>query len=146
MTTDRYLRLIKKLDLLIRDTEGEKEVLRTLAEKVTQENDGMPHATGTSDKVGNIAVKLVMKDQELDDLIDLFVELRSEIVDQLRKLPTNEYKVLYDFYVAGKRLFDIADEQDCSVDWIKKLKWRGLSKVKVIESETYKKVVKKVVT
>lgn len=145
MTTDAYLRLIKKLDLLIRDTEGEKVVLRTLAEKVTQENDGMPHATGTSDKVGNIAVKLVMKEQELDYLIDLFVDLRSEIVDQLRTLPMNEYEVLYDFYVAGKRLFDIADEMCCSVDWIKKLKWRGLAKVKVIESETYKKV-KKVVT
>lgn len=138
MKTETYLELIKKLDILINDELLEKERIATLATKTVQELSDMPKASGTSDKIGNGAVKLLMKQQEIDHIIDVFVDLKDEIKAQIRTLPADECDVLYKFYVLDWGLFDIADAKCCSVDWIKKLKWRGISKIKVIQSEAYK--------
>ena len=138
MKTETYLELVKKLNVLIENKELEKQEIFTLATKVTQENDGMPHAPGVSDKVGNMSVKLVMKEYEIYHVIDVYVDLKYEIINQIELLPADEYDVLYQYYVLDKTLFEIADGRYQSVDWIKKLKWRGVSKIKVIKSEAYK--------
>lgn len=138
MKAEIYLSLIRKLDVLISNEQLELENILTLATKTTQDNDGMPHAPGTSDKVGNLSVKLLMKEQEINHMIDVFVDLKEEIKAQIRTLPTDECDVLYKYYVLNQKLFDIADEREQSVDWIKKLKWRGISKIKVLQSEAYK--------
>lgn len=140
MKTETYLELIKKLDVLIKNEIAEKENIITLATKTTQENDGMPHAPGVSDKVGNLSVKLLMKEQEIDHIIDVFIDLKEEIKKQIRTLPADECDVLYKFYVLDKGLFEIAEGRNQSVAWIQKLKWRGISHIKVIQSETYKEV------
>ena len=138
MKTETYLELIKKLNILIGNKVLEKQELFTLATKTTQNNDGMPHAPGVSDKVGNLNTKLLMKECEIDHVIDVYIDLKHEIVEQIEKLPADEYEVLYKYYVIGEGLFEIADSRNQSVDWIKKLKWRGISHVKVIQSEVYK--------
>ena len=138
MKTETYLELIKKLNVLIENEQLEKENIATLAAKTTQANDGMPHAPGTSDKVGNMSVKLMMKDQEIDHIIDVLVDLQDEIIAQIRKLPTDECDVLFKYYVLGMGLFDIADVRDRSVDWVKKRKWKGISKIEIIKSNAYK--------
>ena len=137
MTSEKYLRMIRKLDILINNELLEKENIFTLSTKTVQELSDMPHASGVSDKVGNLSVKLMMKGQEIDHIIDVFVDLKSEIIEQIRKLPEDEYDVLYKYYVLNRRLFDIADDRCQSIDWIKKLKWRGISKVQVIKSAAY---------
>lgn len=142
MKIETYLGLIKKLDVLINDELLEKENIFTLATKVTQTNDGMPHVSGTSDKVGNAATKLLMKQEEINHLIDLYVDLKNEIISQIRTLPADECDVLYRRYVLGEGLFDVAESRNQSVAWIQKLSWRGMYKMKVIESDTYKKVCK----
>ena len=138
MSKESYLELIQKLNLLIDDEVRELEVLRTLGTKITQENDGMPHAIGISDKVGNSAVKILMQQEKINHTIDVFVDLREEIISQIRKLPTDEYHVIYSYYVLDKGLFEIADERCQSSSWIQKLKWRGISKIEIIESKAYK--------
>ena len=138
MKTETYLGLIKKLNVLIDNKQLEKEELFTLATKVTQDNDGMPHAPGISDKVGNMSVKLMMKEEEINHAIDVYVDLKHEIISQIESLPEDEYDVLYDYYVLDFGLFDIASSRGQSVDWIKKLKWRSISKITVIESDVYK--------
>ena len=139
MKTETYLGLVKKLNMLIDNKELEKQELFTLATKTTQVLSDMPKAPGVSDKVGNLSVKLLMKDQEINHVIDVYVDLKHEIIEQIEKLPADEYEVLYKYYVLDEGLFDIADDRSQSVDWIKKLKWRGISKIKVIQSEAYQK-------
>lgn len=139
---ENYLELVRKLDVLINNELLEKENIATLATKTTQDNDGMPHAPGVSDKVGNMSVKLTMKQQEIDHIIDVFVDLKDEVISQIRTLPTDECDVLYKFYVLNMGLFDISEDKCCSIDWIKKLKWRGISRIKVIESAAYKEAKK----
>lgn len=138
MKTETYLGLIKKLNMLIENKELEKQELFTLATKVTQENDGMPHASGVSDKVGNLSVKLLMKEQEINHIIDTYVDLKNEIIGQIEKLPVDEYDVLYRRYILDDGLFEVAEHRNQSVAWIQKLTWRGMSKIKVIQSEAYK--------
>lgn len=137
MKTEAYLELVRKLDLLIYDELLEKENIATLATKTTQVLSDMPKAPGTSDKVGNLAVKLAVKQQEIDHIIDTYVDFKNEIISQIRTLPADECDVLYKCYVLNQGLFDIAEEREQSVAWIQKLKWRGISKIKVVESETY---------
>ena len=138
MTKEQYLELIRKLNTLINNELLEKENIATLATKTTQVIDDMPHAPGVSDKVGNLSVKLLLKQQEINHIIDIYVDLKDEIISQIRVLPTDECDVLYKYYVLGQGLFDIAEERDQSIDWIKKLKWKGISKIRVMESAAYK--------
>lgn len=142
MTNEEYLELIKKLNILIDDEILEKENLFVLATKTTQVNDDMPHAPGVSDKVSKLSVKIAMKEEEIDHIIDVLVDLRDEIKEQIRKLPADECDVLYRYYVLNEGLFDIADSKHFSEGWIKKLKYRGVRKIQVIKSAVYEEACK----
>ena len=137
MKVETYLELVNKLDVLINDELLEKEKLFTLATKTTQELSDMPKAPGVSDKVGNLSVKLLQQQQKIDHVVDVFVDLKEEIKAQIMTLPADECDVLYKYYVLDWSLSEISDVRYQSVDWIKKLKWRGISKIKVIQSEAY---------
>ena len=130
MKTEDYLSLVQRLNILIGNKLEEKEELFTLATKTTQEISDMPHASGVSDKVGNLAVKLATKEEEITHAVDVYVDLKHEIISQIEKLPKDEYDVLYRRYVIGQGLFDVAEERDQSVSWIQKLTWRGLKHIK----------------
>lgn len=142
MSKEFYLELIEKLDLLITNELEELDKLNALALKVTQENDGMPHASGTSDKVGNVSVKIVMKQQEINNIIDLSIDLREEIIGQIRKLHKDEYDVLYKYYVLQMGIFDIADARKKSDRWVKDRKKEGIEHIEILESDTLKKILK----
>ena len=141
MTEEDYLELIQKLDLLISNELEELDRLNALAVKVTQENDGMPHAPGTSDKVGNAAVKITMKQQEINEIIDLSIDLREEIIGQIKKLHKDEYDVLYKYYVLDMSIFAIADARDKSDRWVKNIKRQGMQHIEIAKTETLEKVL-----
>ena len=142
MTNEEYLGMIEKLNLLITNKILEKEELFTIATKTTQDNDGMPHATGTSDKVGNSTVKIVEKEAEIDRVIDLFYDLKQEIIGQIQKLPAEEYDVLHKSFVQGMSLVDIADEKGKSLTMIKKIRRTGIANVKILWSGNLKQAEK----
>ena len=142
MSNEEYLGMIEKLNLLINNKILEKEELFTITTKTTQANDGMPHATGTSDKVGNGAVKLIEKAREIDATIDLFYDLKQEIIGQMQKLCTEEYDVLYKSYVLEISLENIAKEKNKHIDTIKGTRRSGIKNIRVLESETFKKAQK----
>lgn len=142
MTNEEYLDMIEKLNLLINNKIMEREELFVIATKTTQENDGMPHATGTSDKVGNGSVKLLDKEAEIDRVIDLFYDLKTEIIGQIQKLPADEYDVLHKSYVQGISLTDIATEKNKHIDTIKKIRRSGIRNVRILESKNLKEARK----
>lgn len=142
MSNEEYLGMIEKLNLLINNKILEKEELFTITTKTTQANDGMPHASAISDKVGNGAVKLVQKAHEIDATIDLFYDLKQEIIGQMQKLCVEEYDVLYKSYVLEISLENIAKEKNKHIDTIKGIRRSGIKNIRVLESETYKKAQK----
>ena len=142
MNNEQYLSMIEKLNLLINNKILEKEELFTIATKTTQENDGMPHATGTSDKVGNGTVKILEKEAEIDRAIDLFYDLKTEIIGQIQKLPADEYDVLHKSFVQGMSLVDIADEKGRSLTMVKKIRRSGICNVKILWTSNLKEAEK----
>lgn len=146
MNKEDYLDLINKLDIYISNEIEELEKLKVIAEKITQENNGMPHASGTSDKVGNFAVKIVMKRQEINDTIDLFFELREEIIAQIKKLRTDEYDVLYKYYVLNMSINNISEVKNKSISWVKEIKKNGIKYLKINNSHNLRIALKKILS
>lgn len=142
MSNEEYLGMIEKLNLLITNKILEKEELFTIATKTTQENDGMPHATGTSDKVGNGTVKIVEKEMEIDRVIDLFYDLKQEIIGQIQKLPAEEYDVLHKSFVQGLALVAIAEEKRKHLDTIKSIRRRGIANIRILDSKNLREAQK----
>jgi len=142
MSNEEYLGMIEKLNLLITNKIMEKEELFTITTKTTQANDGMPHASSISDKVGNGAVKLVQKAQEIDATIDLFYDLKQEIIGQMQKLQVDEYDILYKSFVLGVPLSDIAEEKNKHIDTIKNARRSGVKNIRILESDNFKKAQK----
>jgi DNA-directed RNA polymerase specialized sigma24 family protein len=145
MSNEDYLGMIEKLNLLINNKILEKEELFAITTKTTQANDGMPHATGTSDKVGNGAVKLLEKETEINRTIDVFADLRDEIIQQIQLLPPDEYDVLHKSFVQGMSLSMIAKTKGKALNTIKAIRRNGISNVQINYSEnleTAKKLLK----
>ena len=142
MNNEEYLGMIEKLNLLISNKILEKEELFTIVTKTTQENDGMPHTSGTSDKVGNGVMKLMEKEAEIDRAIDLFYELKEEIIGQMQKLPADEYDVLHKSFVQGMPLGHIAKAKGKHVDTIKGIRRRGIRNIQILWSDNLREAMK----
>lgn len=142
MSNEEYLGMIEKLNLLITNKILEKEELFTITTKTTQANDGMPHASAISDKVGNGAVKLVQKAQEIDAAIDLFYDLKQEIIGQMQKLPVDEYNILYQSFVQLVSLGDIADDLGMSTAQVKRARRNGITNLHILQSDNLRRAEK----
>ena len=138
MSNEEYLGMIEKLNLLINNKILEKEELFTIVTKTTQDNDGMPHASGTSDKVGNGTVKLLEKEAEIDRTIDLFYDLKEEIIGQMQKLPTDEYDVLHKSFVQGMSLTMISKAKGKALNTIKAIRRTGIDNIQIYYSDNLK--------
>lgn len=108
MRADRYLGQLSRLDAQINNKLQEKQWVKELALHITPSMTGMPRPTGTSDKVGNAAVRLAMLEREIDRIVDKLIDTRIEIVKLLESLPHDEYNVLHQYYVQGHTMEDIA--------------------------------------
>lgn len=105
-----YLERIQDLDELIDAKILEKEDLLERATSMAPNMDGMPHAPGVSDKVGNGATRLAAKAEEINRLTDMLIDYRDEALALLEQLPPLEYRVLHRFYVMYWTMDKIAQD------------------------------------
>lgn len=125
------------LDELVNAKLVERDQLWTMATKVTQGMDGMPHGTGVSDKVGNIAVKLTALADDLDRIVDLYVDHKAAVVAELEKLPPEEYGALHRHYVRYMTWRDVAEDMGYCEVQIWRIKNKAFNRLKhVIECYT----------
>lgn len=130
MNLEDWLNKVRYLDELIAAKIAERDQLMTLATKITPNMDGMPHGSGTSDKVGNIAVKLVDLAKETDELIDEMVSHKREVIKALEKLDSVEYLVMYKYYIQGMTLAAIAEDMNYHRVSISNIKAKALEHLK----------------
>ncbi len=109
-----WLNKVRKLDELIDAKQVERDQLWALATKITPEVSDMPHGGGVSDKVGNAAVRLVEMTQDLDRLVDEYVDYKQMIVRELEKLPANQYGVLHRYYIQYMTWEEVATDMNVS--------------------------------
>ena len=129
MNAESWLEQVKKLDELIDAKIAERDQILARATDITAKPmDGMPFSdTGTvSRKVEDGAVKLVALAEELDRLIDQYVDYKQKVDDVLETLPDREYGVLHRYYIRYMTLEQIAEAMDYSTTHIWRIKENGL--------------------
>lgn len=133
MDVQVWLEQIAKLDELINAKLAEREQVWAMATRmVSQEADGLPHAKGNiSDPVGTGVVRLQMLEQEIDRLIDKYVDCKQQILKVLEKLSAKDYGVLHRCYIRYMTLEQVADEMGYSRQQISKIKKKALKNLEM---------------
>ena len=121
-----WLEQIRKLDQLIEAKIAERERVRMLAVNTVGSMDGMPHAPGITDKVGNLTVKLISLGEELDALIDEYIDRKQEVVKVLETLPEREYGVLHRYYIRNMTWEQVAEDIGYCTTQVWRIKTNGL--------------------
>lgn len=132
MNAYEFLSRVQKLDRLIECKTEEVKQLREMATQVTQLGDGMPHAFGASDKIGNAVTKIVDAQAETNELVDKLIDCRQEIIDKIEQLPPCQYTVLHRRFVLLHKWREVAEElhySEMQVHRIKKRAVRNLQKI-----------------
>lgn len=97
-----WLERIKKLDELIEAKKAEEDMLTGISSK--SDFDGMPHSAGTSDVVGNNALRLIDVQSERDRL----QRERDGMLKTMQELSAMHFGVLHREYVRHMKQEDIA--------------------------------------
>ena len=124
-----WLEQVRKLDQLITAKIAERDRLIAMATDISaRPNDGMPHSdTGTvSRKVENAVVKLVDLADELNKLIDQYIDAKAIAVQTLEKLPEKEYAVMHRYYIRFMTLEQIAEDLNYCTTQIWRIKKNAL--------------------
>ena len=138
---------VKNADAMIDAKQAEERELWTLATSVTQVNDGMPHASGVSDKVGNIVAKIIEAQKRTNEQIDRYIDIRNDVIRHIEMLPPKQHTVLHWLYVR-KREFreenqswyytrrEVAENIGCSEQNIYNTRKRAVKNLqKILDSE-----------
>jgi DNA-directed RNA polymerase specialized sigma subunit len=143
LTAFEYLNQVKVLDSLIANKIDEAEQLNDLACKITQAFDGMPHATGVSDKIGNAVASLVDLANETAVLAATFKGIRQDVIEHIKMLPEEQGNILYckfilkrkkldnhrSWYYSWEEVAEIVGYSESQVYRIKKKAMRNLQKI-----------------
>lgn len=137
MTADEFLRQIEKADKIIDNKLYEVQRLRLLAVSTTVPTDREAVQTsGVSDKVGNIVAKIVDLEEEINELIDNYIDIQRHCIGVIESLENPlHYTVLHKHYVQYKSFAEIAEEEHYSYDGIMKVKRKALEQVDAILEE-----------
>lgn len=123
----KWLEQVRKLDELINAKLAERQQLMDMGTKITSgQMDGMPHADGISDKVGNVAAKIADLTKETDAAWDRYIDQRAEVIRVLEELPANEYGVLHREYIRYMTQEAIAEDMGYSTVQIWRIKQSAL--------------------
>lgn len=147
MQVYEYLNQAKRLDALIENKREEELELWALATAVTQNNDGMPHAHGGTDKIPNVVQKIIEVKERTNALIDQYVDAKQDIISNLEKLPRKQYEVLYWLYIkkrekreAGQKRYytwsEVAEGLGCTEQNISNIRRRAVKNLqKILDSQ-----------
>lgn len=153
MRATEYLEQVKIADAMVDSKLAEKRELWALATSMTQVNDGMPHASGVSDKMTNIVAKIIAKQNEIDAQVDRFIDIRDDVIRHIEMLSLKQYKVLHWLYVRkrehrekGQTWYytwrEVAENLGCTEQNISNVRRRAVGNLqKILDSEEKQKKV-----
>lgn len=142
-----YLEQVKDADAKIDEKRAEERELWVLATSMTQANDGMPHAPGVSDKVGNIIQKIIKAQERTNAQIDRYIDIRDDVIRHIEMLPPKQSTVLHWLYVRKRERREknqswyytrreVAENLGCSEQNIYNIRKRAVKNLqKILDSE-----------
>lgn len=142
-----YLEQVKDADAKIEAKRAEERELWAIATSITQTNDGMPHASGVSDKVGNIIHKIIEAQNRTNEQIDRYIDIRDDVIRHIEMLPRKQYTVLHWLYVRKRERRiknqswyytwrEVAENIGCTEQNLSNLRKRAVKNLqKILDSE-----------
>lgn len=113
----------EKKRFLRRYVDGKKQITSLLEDLEYWENIGTSTFAGengggssrSGSKIETAAIKIVEIQAEIQSDINSITETREEVRNAVERLKTGKYKtVLYDVYIAGKTVDQVAGDRGCS--------------------------------
>ena len=147
MTVYDYLEQVKNADAKIDEKRAEERELWSLATSMTQASDGMPHAPGVSDKVGNIILKIIKAQESTNAQIDRYIDIRDDVIRHIEMLPPKQCTVLHWLYVRKRECREknqswydtwreVAENLGCSEQNISNIRKRAVKNLQKIGTST----------
>ncbi len=120
MNARECLEQIRKSDTMINNKYDAIQKLHDEAIRITPEPiDGMKVKTTLNpDRKESIICTYLRMEQELRDEIQDLYKMRKEIIKMIEQLPTQQYNVLFQIYILGRKLQEIAINEDRSYSWV----------------------------
>ena len=123
MTTDKYLKQIRRLNLIILNRAEEYENLMGAATNMVAPTDSEPSGGGAKDKIGNLVVNYVDTQRYLSDIM----AKRDKILRQIENL-SNEtsYNILFRYYVLEESYTELSRNLNYSKTHVARLHHKAL--------------------
>lgn len=135
MTAKEYLLQIKKIRRRVNLLQAEVDRLRTDAESVIINLDGMPRGKGKS-SWENLAIQLAECESILQEQLSALWSKQMEAILLLEKLKPKHQQILTEYYIADKTWERIAYEQDITWRHCYRLHGSALAELeKVMQNE-----------
>lgn len=147
MRADEYLEQVKKLNSDIERLQAVELELWSIATSMTQGFDGMPHATGVTDKMTPSVQRIIEARKNTNAKIDEYVNVKLDIIRHIEMLPQRQCEALDLLYVRkrekrkkGQGLYyswsEIADKMGCTEQNVAKLRKKAIKNLqKILDSE-----------
>lgn len=128
-----YLKRIEYLDRLIDAKLTEVKQLRDLSTSISMAYDKPPiQSTKISDKTAEIVTRIIDLENELNTLIDTFIDEKTAIIELIEQVKDNNglfFTVLHKKYIEYETLSDIAADTRYSYQYIREIHIKALEKV-----------------
>ncbi len=129
MKTKEYLQQLQKLDIIINQKLQELYELKKLQDikaiDYTKEKVQSSRQNGANFET--ILIKIIDMENEINDEIDRFIDMKHCIINQIQTLDNTKYmQVLYKRYVEYKSFEQIAVEMGYTYDYIRKIHIKAL--------------------
>lgn len=111
MTTKEYLSQISRLDRMIKNKLTELSQLKEISCGLSaMPNEERVQSTPNHDKIGSAYCKIETMEENIDKLIDEYVDKKDEIISQIDNIEDEVlYDILFSRYISKKTFEKIAD-------------------------------------
>lgn len=147
MRAVKYLEQVKDLNSKVERLRAVEIELWSLATSMTQGFDGMPHATGETDKMTPSVAKIMEARANTNAKIDKYVNVKLDVIRHIEMLPQRQCEALDLLYVRkrekrkkGQSWYyswsEIADIMGCTEQNVSKLRNKAIKNLqKILDSE-----------
>mgnify|MGYP004610815567 FL=1 len=129
MNAKEYLMQVKKLDRMIQNKSAELEMWHSIATGTGSKSDGeRVQSSSSQQKMEDAVVESVQVEWEISNLI----ERKSQIINTIEQLPTEEYDLLHRKYIQHFDLVAIAKTRGKSYSWATTVHGQALKHLQAI--------------
>lgn len=140
MDAKQYLQQISRLERMINNKLSEIAQLKELSISISAaRNEERVQTTPNFDKIGSAICRIEKAEEEIDRLVDEYVDKKNLIISQIDGIGNETYyEILFARYIEKKTFEKIADEMTYSFRNVTRLHGRALQEFERKYGETYK--------